>query len=1401
MTQQEAEVILKINDKQSREKLESLETKARQLRTEFVEAFKKGDTQGIIKINRELQKTSKEINNMRINAANIRAAMVRLNEATPRELQRTISLINNELNSGRVKRGTKEWDEYVDKLKQVQAELRRVRGAMELDDSGFFDTLKDRINDWGATTAAAMGAFAGVVMSGKAAVQAYADMQAEEANVRKFTGMTADEVARLNAEFKKLDTRTAREDLNRLAQEAGRLGKTSVDDVLGFVKAADQINVALDDLGEGATLILSKLTGIFGDETIYGTEKSLLKVGSVINELSQNCSASAPYLAEFSSRLGGIAAQSKMTISQIMSFAAVLDTQNLAVEASATAVGQLITKIYQEPDKIAKAAQLDVKKFSDMVRKDMNGALLMLFEHLNKFGGMEALAAVFDEMGTDGARAIPVLAALSGHIEELKWQQTEANKAFAEGVSVTNEFDVQNNTVQAGLDKARKGFTEVAVALGEELLPATRYCISGTSMLMRTMLALINYIKGNIPLIVTLITTLTAYTVAIKLNTAATLANNLATALLTKATAAWRLVVLATSAAVNAMTGHTVRAAAAWKLLTASLAINPVTAMITGLTALIGTLWIYADKAKKAREEQARLREEQRQFKKSISDISEASEKYAQQESARLKMLYRAATSDKETKEKRTKAAKELIATYPDYFKHLTEEQLMLGLAKSQYDKLTESILENARARAASELVYQNQMKVLEIEAKIREEEEAQLRLARERDMAKKKSDSTPDANSTLAGGVAQHAAYAAAMNEYIAAEDALIAKGNEIQALYEQREQIVDASERLVNEFGASTIAGNTTSEVKTILDYIKIESEKERRAREEAEREEMRKRKEALKQELDERKATYNQAEAENLTLYVTAGQDYLAYCKKREELENDYIEDVVAIHERHNKLDIAAYGDALRSKANLLKKHQDEQRKRSLAELEEDHNGTTDALVRAYHDPSGPDFQNAKLLNQMLLQEDIRYLQEKAKLYLDGSEERAAIEREITQRVEQDKFDKQKEMAQALIQFEQEYRKSSGSRREQMELDMLAELHKAQLISEEEYLKALEDIRKKYRKEDEEKDPIKEKYKDAKELASKLNAEYATMLINIGESFERFFKELKDGGKNTWENLAECATAAFAIMSAGLSQYSSYVNAERDLDLAKVEKRYDKEIAAAGKNEKKKAALEIQKEAEVAKIKKKYNDKSMKIELAQAIAQTAQAAIAAYASAAAIPGTGWIMAPIAAALATAAGMMQVATIKKQHEAQAAGYYEGGFTSKDPNDRKEVGVVHANEFVANHEAVANPALAPVLRLIDHAQRNNTVGSLTATDVSRAIGTTRIGVGAGGSAESSATADALAGSVALMADINAATRSAIDRLSDSLENGIESYMVMDGENGFHSKYEHFKRLRNNPHR
>jgi hypothetical protein len=136
----------------------------------------------------------------------------------------------------------------------------------------------------------------------------------------------------------------------------------------------------------------------------------------------------------------------------------------------------------------------------------------------------------------------------------------------------------------------------------------------------------------------------------------------------------------------------------------------------------------------------------------------------------------------------------------------------------------------------------------------------------------------------------------------------------------------------------------------------------------------------------------------------------------------------------------------------------------------------------------------------------------------------------------------------------------------------------------------------------------------------------------------------------------------------------------------------------------------------------MKAEENRKSFAIQVVQAVAQTATNAISAYGAALKIGAAGLVLAPIAAAMATAAGMIQIATIKKQQQAaEAQGYSEGGFT---PDGRKDdaVGIVHAGEWVASQRLTKNPKTRPLLEALDYAQRNNTIGSIRMSDVSRSI-------------------------------------------------------------------------------
>ena len=65
---------------------------------------------------------------------------------------------------------------------------------------------------------------------------------------------------------------------------------------------------------------------------------------------------------------------------------------------------------------------------------------------------------------------------------------------------------------------------------------------------------------------------------------------------------------------------------------------------------------------------------------------------------------------------------------------------------------------------------------------------------------------------------------------------------------------------------------------------------------------------------------------------------------------------------------------------------------------------------------------------------------------------------------------------------------------------------------------------------------------------------------------------------------------------------------------------------------------------------------------------------------------------------------------------------FYTGGYTGGGDWDEPK-GVVHSNEFVANRFAVANPAVRPVLDLIDVAQRTGSIDNLSSDDIAAVTG------------------------------------------------------------------------------
>ena len=1295
-----------------------------------------------------------------------------LKTSSVRDLEYSMKVLNQEMRG--LDRGSEAFKQMQMQAKQLKTELEAVRAEGQAQQSWIGRTA-DWFNRMQGVILGAIAAVSGLTFTVKSCVEKFASMDEEMTNVRKYTGQTADEVERMNEDFKKMETRTAREKLNQLAGDAGRLGITATSLVEEFVDGADKINVALgDDLGDEAVSQIGKLAQMFGEDKTKGLRGAMLATGSAVNELAQNSSASAGYLVDFTARVAGVGKQAGFTQAQIMGLASVLDQNMQQDETAATAVQNLLAKMFQDSAKFAKIAGLNVKEFSKTLKEDANGALLQFLAALRSKGGFAQLAPMFEEMKMDGSRATGVLTVLADKLDDIKVAQDLATKSYAEGTSVLNEFNTQNESVQAQLDKAKKKFLDLAIELGQKLYPAARLCISSASITVHVLSSIIDFVIKYRTTIIALTATIIALTVA-----------ETAHIVKLKAIALWQNVVV---------TGA--------KKLWAILAAHPylaVAAAVTTLVAVIVDLSRKTDTAAKAQE--------------TLNDIHQEAQKEIVEEQLKLENLRQAAMNETNSLKDRYAAIAELNRIVPNY--------------NASIDKTTGKYKENKRALDdyIKSLVHLYEVQGAKKKIQQLSEEKADLTIKQKqaRENYEKAKNAGPGYTYTTSwgatGNTTQDATdkfrrYLQKLNDEIKERDSIIAVITGVYGKDMQGAEVKKAKENINTNGG-----GGSTS----------TESEKERKAREKAEKKaaaEARKReaeaKRKQKQAADSIKAETNQLMADNAKAYAEGKKTYQQYIDDREKITIAGIDKLKALYGE----DSNEYRQLLDDRVNAAKKHDEDIIKMREKDIERERLVREANIKAQYNDANSAIYQNDVALDEALYQNEVEAMQRRLSLYNEGSEEWLDLKAEM----EQSSLDHQLQMQEAyqnqLKELRQQFGKQDVQAQETMYLNGLDNLYKQGLIKEEEYQQMKLEITKQFAAQ---RAQIEAEDHGAGSTQAKINSKTSEMVNSAkaaagdaqstNGSFGGYFVSQVQNYQNTMEKLKELygsdeqnhaaymqakaqvtsdflndmvqkTRVAYDGINSILSAASAYSQACSDLEQAKISKNYEKQIAAAGNNSKKKKRLEEKRDKELAAAKSKANKKAMKIEIAQAIASTAMAAINAYSSAAQVPFIGWTLAPIAAGMATAAGLLQIAAIRKQHQAEAAGYYSGGYTGGN-RYRREAGVVHEGEFVANHQAVNNSSIRPAFDLIDRAQRSNTVGSLTADDISRALGS-------GGNG-------AVVTPIVNVSNDNSDVRESLDGvnnaisiLNQTLDDGLEIVMPIAGRSGLRRKLKDYERLLDN---
>lgn len=1366
---------------------------------------------------KEIDRTNVDIKETKRQMQLVNNTMSNLKTSSIRDLEYSIKALNQQMHG--MERGTEQFKQMELKAKQLKAELQAVRAEGVAQES-LIKRSADWFNRMQGLAIGAVAAISGITFTVKKCVEEYAKMDDEMTNVRKYTGQAAEEVERMNEDFKKMDTRTPRQKLNQLAEDAGRLGITSTAAVEEFVDGADKINVALgDDLGDKAVSQIGKLAQMFGEDKTKGLRGAMLATGSAVNELAQNSSASAGYLVDFTARVAGVGKQAGFTQAQIMGLASVLDQNMQQDETAATAVQNLLAKMFQDSSKFAKIAGLNVKDFAKTLKEDANGALLQFLAAMRAKGGFADLAPMFEEMKMDGSRATGVLTVLADKLDDIKTAQNLANEAYSEGTSVLNEFETQNESVQAQLDKANKKFLDLSIELGQKLYPAARYCISAASLGVRALSTLVDFVKDYWRILIVLTAAIVTYTAVSKAKLIADKAQMVwLNIMILREKAHLVLVGLKTSALKTmaivqmALTREIKLTTAAQMLWNKVLLANPITAVIAvvaGLTAAIVTLSKETSTAEQA----------QRDYNDAVTDAN----KQAAEEEASIMRLVSAIQSNTTAESDRKAALEELNGKLMrEHLGNITEEAVRTGQATRQIQSYIEMMKKKI-------VIDGLQKKLAESIAKQSEDEDL---------LGEANNDNRGywkrfwDRLNPFAGGKTQKLNFAADHKDQLLQsverekqyQQKLIDKINELES---QHFEVYDPEPWRNNGFNGKDNDGTIIKKQSTAGTHQA--SDKERKARAKAEKTaaaEARKReaeaKRKQKQAADSIKAETSELMANNAKAYAEGKKTYQQFLDDRQNIQIKGFAKLKQLYGAESN----EYKQLLDNQVTVVKQHDAAILKMNEQSIERERLQKEASIKAQYNDANSAIYQNDIALDEAIYQNDADAMQKRLALYNEGSEEWLDLKAEMEQASLDHQLQMQESYQNQLKELRQQFGKQDLQAQETMYLNGLDNLYKHGLIKEEEYQRMKLEITKLFAAQraqidaddhgagsaqikinDKSSEMVNSARAVAGESQSTGNATLGGYFSSQVENYQNTMEKLKELYGNDKQNhaaymqakaqvtsdflnnLVEKTAVVYNGINGILSASSSYAQACSDLEQAKISKNYEKQIAAAGNNSKKKKKLEEKRDKELAAAKSKANKKAMKIEIAQAIASTAMSAINAYSSAAAIPTIGWTLAPIAAGMATAAGMIQLAAIKKQHQAEAAGYYEGGYTGGN-RYRKEAGVVHEGEFVANHNAVNNSSIRPALDLIDRAQRSNTVGSLTAEDITRSLGqgsSTVVAPVVNVSNDNTEVRQSLDG-------VNAA----VSRLTQTLDDGIEVEVPISGRRGLHRRLQDYQRILNN---
>lgn len=626
--------------------------------------------------------------------------------------------------------GTEEFNNKAAELKEAKAHLERIKSEIQqataaLDQvtgsaeragsaleaagrksEGFWLGIKQIVT--GNLLTSFLGTLAGTA---KDSVGELLEISDAMTGVEKTSGLAAEKVRELWNDFDELDTRTGKKELLDIAQIGGRLGITDKEQLREFTEEIDKIYVALGDSFQGGleavTTKVGKLKNLFEETKNQNYGEALNAIGSALNELGANGTASEENISDFATRIGQLPNALKPTIAQTLGLGAAFEESGIDAEIASSGYSRFMSVAGTNVEAFAKQMRMSAEEARALFETKPEEFFLRFAQSMKNLGA-EGMAEALNSLKLNTLEVKKAVGVAGANADRFREMMSLAGEAMEEGTSIQEEFNKVNNNTAAIWEKIKKVWKEtftstwiqgffsyIIQALGW-LTGVTSKAGDGVKVFRERIAFLLKTLGVCTAAVVSYKTAVSLATMATKEAWQQSLLYNAALKVKTALMQTGRAAALLYAAAKAKFTGNVQRATEAMQAFNAITKANPWGLFVAAIGAVVTAMVLFNREQKEALTGQ-----------KLYNDAIKESHVQTAVEVNHLQQLLAVAKDVQKPYEERRRAVAELNRLVPEYNGNLTVETAQTEEAKKALDRYVESLRAAAREKYLKAIVDQ----------------------------------------------------------------------------------------------------------------------------------------------------------------------------------------------------------------------------------------------------------------------------------------------------------------------------------------------------------------------------------------------------------------------------------------------------------------------------------------------------------------------------------------------------------------------------------------------------------------------------------------------------------------------------------------------------------------------